>query len=520
MSQKKILKEGKYKSYDWANKPVIAESLFREYDLRNPIKPMLKGGKEVPAGINAEGFRVLGQAYGTYVQQILKQEKIVVASDYRSYSRGLTYAFIAGVLATGVDVVDIGTKLTPALYFAQYHFDLPGGAMITASHNDNGWAGLKIAKGLSKTFEPDDIIEYKDIVYGEKFAQGQGSYERHYDLKTDYVQDIVDRLKPACGQKKLKVVISGGNGGGGIFLEETLTALGFNIIPINNELDWEFPHFNPNPEHLEFMHSLSKKVKEEGADLGLSVDGDGDRLGVVNEKGEEVFSDRIGLFIARYLSEDSKQKKRKIIIDVKSTGAYKQDPVLQKSQAEIIFCKTGHSYVKAATQEHDALAGFEKSGHFFLRDKYGRGYDDGILSAAWVATILSCSDKTLSQELAQQPKSYQSPTLEPAVNDDKEKYEIVDKVIKYFRDLQKNKEKFAGLKIEDLITVNGVRFMLTGGAWGLVRASSNQPNLVITCESFNTKREMYDIMAAIQEHLEQYNIGEYDQEMPLYKDEN
>ena len=519
MVDKKILKECKYKSYDWANKPVITESLFREYDLRNPIKPMLKGGKEVPASINAEGFRVLGQSYGTYVQRKLKQEKIVVASDYRSYSRGLTYAFSTGVLASGIDVVDIGTKLTPVLYFAQYSLDLPGGAMITASHNDNGWAGLKVAKGLSKTFGPEDVIEYKDIVYSEKYSEGQGTYARKHGFKEDYIKDIVDSLKPALGKKKLKIVISGGNGGGSIFLAEALNALGFNIIPINNELDWEFPHFNPNPEHLEFMRSLGKKVKEEGADLGLSVDGDGDRLGVVNEKGEEVFSDRIGLFVARYLCQDADKKEQKIIIDVKSTGAYKQDKVLQDSQAEIIFCKTGHSYVKAATQEHDALAGFEKSGHFFLRDKYGRGYDDGILSTAWVATILSRSDKTLSEELAQQPKSYQSPTLEPSVNDDKEKYETADKVIAHFENLQKKKEKFAGLKIEELITVNGIRFMLEGGAWGLVRASSNQPNLVITCESFNTKREMYDIMEAIQEHLKQYNIGEYDQEMPPYEEE-
>ncbi|MBU1178704.1 phosphomannomutase/phosphoglucomutase [Patescibacteria group bacterium] len=515
---KNILLKSKYKSSDWANRPVIAKSLFREYDLRNPIKPMLKGGKEVPASINAEGFRVLGQAYGTYAQKKLEQKKIVVANDYRSYSRGLTYAFITGVLATGIDVVDIGTQLTPVLYFAQYHLDLPGGAMITASHNDNGWSGLKIAKGLSQTFGPDDIIEYKDLVYGEKFATGAGNYQREDGLRDDYIKDIVDKLKPTLGNRKLKIVISGGNGGGGIFLEKVLTDLGFTIIPVNNDPDWDFPHFNPNPEHLEFLRSLGKKVKAEQADLGLSIDGDGDRLGVVNNKGEEVFSDRIGLFIARYLVEDTQRAKQNIIIDVKSTGAYQQDSILKKQQTNVIFCKTGHSYVKTATQENDALAGFEKSGHFFLRDKYGRGYDDGVLSAAWVATILSHSDKSLADLLAEQPKSYQSPTLEPAVNNDKEKYEIVDQVIKYFQGLQKDKKKFAGLAITELITVNGIRFMLEGGAWGLVRASSNQPNLVITCESFNTRREMYDIMEATQEHLASYNIGEYDQEMPPYED--
>jgi len=519
MSEKRILKECKFKSYDWASEPVIAESLFREYDLRNPIKSVVKGGKPVPASVNEEGFRILGQAYGTYVQKKLKSKKIIVANDYRYYSRGLAYAFITGVLATGVDVIDIGTQLTPVLYFSQYHFDLPGGVMVTASHNDNGWAGLKVAKGPSQTFEPDDIIEYKKLVYSEDFLSGQGKYERVYDFKDIYLQDMAEKVKPSLGDKKLKVVISGGNGGGGPYLAELFEQLGFEVIPVHNELDWDFPKFNPNPEHLEFLKALGDKVKESKADLGIGTDGDGDRLGVVDDQGKEIFADRIGLLIARYLAESSQQKDQKVIIDVKSTGAYALDPVLKKYNSKIIFCKTGHSYVKAATQKHDAIMGAEKSGHFFLRGECGRGYDDSTLSATWVATILTNSDKSLSEMIAEQPKSYQSPTLEPSVENDKEKYVIVDKVIAHFESLKAKGEKFAGLAIEDLITVNGVRFILEGGAWGLVRASSNQPNLVITCESFNTKREMYDIMEAIQKHLENYDLGEYDQEMPPYEEE-
>ncbi|NQV13248.1 MAG: phosphomannomutase/phosphoglucomutase [Parcubacteria group bacterium] len=519
MEERKILKDCEYKSYDWANKPVIAESLFREYDLRNPIQTMTDGDKTTPASVNIDGYRVLGQAYGTYVQQKLKQNKIVVANDYRSYSRGLAYAFITGMLASGVDVIDIGTQLTPVLYFAQYHFDLLGGVIITASHNDNGWAGLKIAKGLSQTFEPDDIIEYKKMVYAGKFLSGQGNYARVYDFKDVYLKDIEEKVKPWLGKKKLKIVVSGGNGGGGLYLEELLTKLDFEVVPIYNKLDWDFPNFNPNPEHLKFLELLGEEVRKVGADFGIGTDGDGDRLGLVDENGKEIFADRAGLFIARYLVENTPEPKQKIIVDVKSTGASTLDPVLQKHKTEVIFWKTGHSYIKAATQKHNALAGFERSGHFFLRGKYGRGYDDGTLSAAWIAIILSNSDKPLSVMVADQPNSYQSPTLSPAVKDDKEKYEIVDKVTAYFKNLQEKGEKFAGLAIEDLITVNGVRFVFEDGAWGLIRASSNLPTLVITCESFNTKREMYNIMEAIQDHLKQYDIGKYDQEMPPYEKE-
>lgn len=521
MKKKRILKECRHKSYDWASKPVILDSMFREYDLRNPISDVEKGGKPVLAGVNADGFRALGQAYGTYAQKVLKQEKIVVANDYRYYARGMAYAFITGALSTGVDVIDIGTQITPALYFAQYHFDLAGAAMITSSHNDNGWSGIKLAKGLSQTFEPEDIMAYKKLVYSEDYLEGQGSYERAYGFKDTYVADLYKTVKGSMGKRKLKIVISGGNGGGGTYLEELFSKLGFDVVPVMNELDWDFPNGNPNPEHIAFLNGMKDKVREEKADFGVGVDGDGDRIGVVNEKGEEVFADRVGLMIARYLLEDSKEKGRNFVIDVKATGAYAIDPILKKYDTGVIFVKTGHSYVKAGTQQHDSLAGFEKSGHFFLRGKYGRGYDDSLISAAWVAMLLSGSKKALSELIDEQPKSYQSLTLEPSVTDDVVKYEIMEKILKHFQDLHKKGEKFAGLGIEELITVNGVRFILEGGAWGLVRASSNQPNMVITAESFRTRREMYDIIEAIQEVLAGYDdIGEYDQAMPPYEGED
>jgi len=519
MEKEKILKEAEFKSFDWANTPIITESLFREYDLRSSTIPLTKGGKKVKPGINEDGFRIIGQAYGTYVQKKLNQKKIVVSNDYRSYSRGLAYAFIAGVMSTGVDVIDIGVSLTPVLYFSQYHFKLDGAAIITASHNDNGWAGIKLAKGLSKTFEPDDIVEFKKLVYSNEFVKGTGSYERFYDIKGIYIKDIIDKYKKLIGKRKLKIVVSTANGGAGEFLPYLIKQLGFEVIENNCNLDWDFPKFNPNPENIKFLEEFGKVVVENKADLGIATDGDGDRFGVVNEKGKEIFSDRAGLFIARFLTE--KVKNKPVVIDVKSTGAYAIDPILKKNNIEVVFSKTGHSYVKSMTQKIDALAGFEKSGHFFLRQEFGRGYDDGCLSAAVFCMILSNYDEPLTELISQQPKSFQSPTMEPAVADDKVKYEIVEKVTEQLLELKEKGEKFAGKNIKEIITVNGARVILEDGSWGLVRASSNQPVLVVVIESFSDRKLMYSIFDEIQKHLKKHGIKkeDYDQLLPPYKEE-
>jgi phosphomannomutase / phosphoglucomutase len=515
----RILKDAVYKSIEWADQPVIAESLFREYDLRSPTVPLSKGGKQQPAGINADGMRVLGQAYGTYVQRELKQSKIVVGNDYRSYSRGLTYAFITGVLSTGVDVVDIGTTLTQVVYFAQYHFKLPGAAMITSSHNDNGWCGIKLANGLSRTFEPKDILAFKELVYSGEFIQGAGRFERFDGIKDIYLSDVLARFVPLGGKRRLRIVVSTANGGGGPYLPELLRRMGHEIVEVNCELDWDFPKFNPNTEDIKFLHELGTEVVARKADLGVGTDGDGDRFGVVDEKGQEIFSDRAGLFLARALS--GKVPNKPIVIDVKSTGAYQIDPVLKKNKARVIFSITGHSYVKAKTREVDALAGFEKSGHFFLRAPFGYGYDDGCVAAAAFCAVLSLSATALSAHIAEQPRSFQSPTMSPSVSDDKVKYEITTQMLSGFQAMQKKGEKLAGQRIKELITVNGVRFVLEDGSWGLVRASSNQPVLTIVVESFSTRKLLYQIFDEIQRRLEKYGVKRenYDQLLPEYRGE-
>jgi phosphomannomutase/phosphoglucomutase len=514
-----ILKQAKYKSIEWMNCPVIAESLFREYDLRNPMKPLMKGNSEVPASVNENGFRVLGQAFGTYVQQKMNQKKVIVCNDYRYYSRSMAYAFITGLMSTGIHVVDIGTALTPVLYFSQYHLKNEAAAMITASHNDNGWTGLKLANGYTKTFEPEHILEFKKIVYSGEFISGNGSYEVYEGIKDAFVNDITSRCNKYKGSRKLKVAVACGNGGPSEFLPDIIEKLGFDVIKVHCDLDWDFPYFNPNPENLEFLRDLGKQVKENNCDLGIAADGDGDRFGVVDETGHEIFSDRAGLFIARFIA--SKNPNRKMVIDVKSTGAFALDSVLKENNIDVRFTKTGHSYVKASSRNLDAIAGFEKSGHFFLRGDFGYGYDDACLSAATFCSILSTTDKKVSELLSEQPKSFQSPTMEPHVANDTIKYEISDAITSEFLDMKKNDKTFAGQKIKDIITVNGARVILEDGSWGLVRASSNQPVLAVVIESFSSKKVMYDIFDEIQSHLSKHNVKveDYDQTLPPYNGE-
>lgn len=493
----KPLKQGKYKSEDWANKPVILDSMFREYDLRNSMIPQVKGGKEVEAGINVDGYKALGQAYGTWVKS-KKGKKIVVCNDYRSYSRGNSFAFITGVLSTGIDVIDVGMGITPMLYFAQYNLKCEFGAMITASHNDNGWTGVKIAKGYSKTFESEDIIVFKKLVYSGKFSSGKGSYKQVDTIKEKFIVDVVKRYKPLMGKRKLKVVVATGNGGAGVFLPEVFKRLGCTVIESNCTLDWDFPHFNPNPEDIAFLKSMGSIVKKHNADIGVAADGDGDRFGCVDEKGNVVYADRAALAIARFIAK----KHSTFVIDVKSTGAFAKDPVLKEKNCNVVFTKTGHSYVKAKSNEVKALAGFEKSGHFFLGGKYGRLYDDACTSSAMFAVVLSNYTKSVSELIKEQPKSYQTPTMAPSVKDDTEKYAIMKRLVSTL----KKTKTFAGKKVVDAITINGIRLVLEDGSWALVRASSNQPVLTVVIESFTSKKDVEKLFDEMLKYLKEEGI--------------
>ena len=264
-------------------------------------------------------------------------------------------------------------------------------------------------------------------------------------------------------------------------------------------LDYTFPKYNPNPEDLKMLNAISKCVKENKADIGFGFDGDGDRVGVIDNKGNEIFSDKIGLLIARNLSK--KYMNSTFIVDVKSTSLYEQDKVLLKNKCKTIYWKTGHSHIKRKVNNEKALAGFEKSGHFFFNKPLGYGYDDGINSAIQICHLLNNENKKIDEITNELPKTFQTPTMAPFCKDE-EKYEVVDNLLKKFKILKNENIKIDGLKIEKILTVNGIRFSLSDGSWGLIRASSNKPSLVIVTESPTSDKRKKEIFNFIDNLLQ------------------
>jgi phosphomannomutase/phosphoglucomutase len=348
-------------------------------------------------------------------------------------------------------------------------------------------------------------------VMGAKFAPYHegGRYIYVPDMPERYMADL---LKHAKLRRKLKAVVSCGNGTAGAFAPRVLAELGCEVIPLNCELDYTFPAHNPNPEDLSMLNATRDAVLQHQADLALVFDGDGDRCGVVDNKGDAIYADKVGVMLARDIS--ALNKDAHFVVDVKSTGLFQTDPVLKENGAKTVYWKTGHSYIKRYSHETGALVGFEKSGHFFFNPPLGRGYDDGLVAALAVLDMLDRNpDKTLADLKDALPRTWQSPTMSPHCADEV-KYEVVDRVVKHFEKVAANGGKLAGQKIRELITVNGIRIVLDDGTWGLVRASSNKPELVVVVESPTSEANMRAIFAEIDAELaKQPEVGEYNQKI-------
>ena len=473
---------------------------FREYDARWIYEK----------DINEEGITDLGKGLGTQIKRHTKKEnpRVIVGHDYRSYSEKIKSALKKGLVSTGCYVEDIGLSLSPMVYFAQFNLDSDAVAMVTASHNENGWTGVKmgIKKGL--THAPEEMKELKEITLKKNFITGKGSEKQIKDFDKIYKEDLINKNRL---NKRIKAVVACGNGTAGIFAPDILRGIGCDVIELDCNLDWDFPKYNPNPEDLKMLHEIAKSVKDNNADIGFGFDGDGDRVGVIDNLGNEIFSDKIGLLIARNLSNDYKNSK--FIVDVKSTGLYSTDKILIKNQCETLYWKTGHSHIKRKVYNEKALAGFEKSGHFFFNQPLGYGYDDGINSAIQVCHLLNNQDKKISELIKELPTTYQSPTMAPFCKDE-EKYALVDDMVKEFKKIKDQKIKIDNQIIKEVITVNGIRFSFEDGSWGLIRASSNKPSLVVVTESPTSDDRKKNIFKFIDEILQKTGkIGDYDQKI-------
>ena len=473
---------------------------FREYDARWIYNK----------DINSEGIINLGKGLGTQIKKHTTKEnpRVIVGHDYRSYSEEIKTALKKGLISTGCFIEDIGLSLSPMVYFAQFNLNADAVAMVTASHNENGWTGVKmgIIKGL--THAPEEMNELKEITLSQNFSKGNGREKLIKDFDKVYKNNLIGNNKI---NKKIKAVVACGNGTAGIFAPDILRGIGCEVVELDCNLDWTFPKYNPNPEDLEMLHAIVKSVKDNNADIGFGFDGDGDRVGVIDNEGNEIFSDKIGLLIARNLSNS--HKKSKFIVDVKSTGLYATDKILNKNQCETLYWKTGHSHIKRKVHNEKALAGFEKSGHFFFNQPLGYGYDDGINSAIQVCHLLNNQDKKMSEIIKELPITYQSPTMAPFCKDE-EKYNVVDEMTREFKKIKDDRIKIDNQEIKEIITVNGVRFSFEDGSWGLIRASSNKPSLVVVTESPTSDERKLNIFKFIDKTLiKTGKIGEYDQKI-------
>lgn len=424
------------------------KTIFKKYDVRGVY------GTE----LYDEGAEAIGKAFGTYIQE-KGEKRTVVGMDNRTSSPAIKQKVVAGLLSTGVDVVDLELVTTPIFYFATEDLNIPAGMMVTASHNPAEYNGLKI-QFKDGTLYGEELLKIRDMAVSGSFKTGTGTLT-HHSPAWRYFEMITGKIKL---ERKLKVVIDAGNGTAGLFAPALFEKLGCDVIPLYCDSDPSFPNHFPDPTREANMMDLVRTVKEQKADLGLGFDGDGDRLGVVDEKGNIIWGDMMMILFWREILPQ--YPGADVIIEVKCSDLLVRE--VEKLGGKPFFYKTGHSLIKAKMKEIGAVFTGEMSGHMFFADEY-YGFDDAFYAAGRLLRIVSRSDKTLSQLLADVPKAFITPELRVSCPEqEKEKY-----VQKAKADLQTN--------ANNIIDVDGVRACFDDG-WGLVRASNTGPELIVRCE--------------------------------------
>jgi phosphomannomutase/phosphoglucomutase len=484
---------------DYERLALVKPTGFREYDARWLFGPEL----------NLNGVRQVGRAFGTLVQERAARPEVVTGHDFRAYSGAVKQALTVGLMDAGLTVHDIGLALSPMAYFAQFALDVPAVAMVTASHNENGWTGFKLGLSPPVTLGPEEMTALKDITLnGKAKSRGGGRLVEVTDTPERYMADVARGPKLT---RPVRVVCACGNGTAGAFAPEVLARIGCEVVPLDCTPDHSFPRYNPNPEDVKMLTAMAEAVARSGADLALGFNGDGDRCGIVDNEGKAVFADKVGVLIARDIV--SSRHGAAFVVDVKSTSLFEIDPVLTAAGAKVEYWKTGHSYMKRRVHETGAAAGFEKSGHYFFAPPIGRGYDDGLVSGIAICRMLDRAGKSMADLVRSLPQTWSTPTMSPHCADEV-KYGVIDRVTEMYEKRQRGREPVAGRRIISLSTVNGVRVTLDDGTWGLVRASSNKPELVIVCESPSSQAMMRAIFNDIDATLAGFpEIGAYNQKI-------
>jgi len=446
--------------------------MFREYDIR---------GRVSDAELNANSGKLIGKAYGTFLHR-RGVDTAVVGYDCRVGSEEIKQGVVDGILSTGCKIIDLGMCTTPMMYWAQYFFNVMGGAMITGSHNPKGWSGLKLAHGLSYTLIGKELEELVASIEKEDFIEGSGEREP-VSILDDFAKDLTGRVNI---KKPFRVVVDAGNGVAGMVAPVVLRKAGCEVIEQFCDLDPEFPNHDPDPALKATVEILGKRVVEEKADAGFAFDGDGDRLGVVDEKGQVIWPDRYMILLSRQILE--KSPGAKIVFDVKCSQALEED--ISAHGGQPIMWKTGHSHIKAKLHEVKGLLAGEMSGHIFYVDNF-YGFDDGIYAGLRFAEYVSSQEDSLSRIIEKAPYYISTPTIHVDCPDT-EKYRVVDELTRRF------KKDFG-----KVIDINGARVMFDDG-WGLVRASSNMPQLVLRFEA-KTEKRLEEIKSLFRKYMDEHD---------------
>lgn len=429
-------------------------NIFRQYDIRGVVK----------TDLTDEVITDIGRGFGTYLAS-MGYRSVTIGRDNRHSSRGFRDAIISGLVSTGCNVTDLGLIPTPLLYFSLYHLKPNGGVMITGSHNPPEFNGFKLCVGKTSIYG-EEIQNIRKIIESRDFASGKGSVSE-FNIVRPYIQFVKEKI--AFDRKDIRVVVDAGNGTAGIIAPLLLRAIGCEVKELYCNLDGSFPNHFPDPTIEENLNELRKVVISNNADIGIAYDGDADRIGVVDEKGNIIWGDHLMILFAREIIK--KRPGAKIIFEVKCSQNL-HDEIIKYGGVPIMW-KTGHSLIKEKMHTEKALLAGEMSGHIFFADNY-LGYDDAIYASCRIIQILSNSTVGLYSMLSNVPKVYSTPEIRVECPDE-DKFSIVDELRDYFKDRY------------NVIDIDGVRIIFEDG-WALVRASNTQPVLVLRFEAKSEAR--------------------------------
>jgi phosphomannomutase/phosphoglucomutase len=447
--------------------------VFRQYDIRGHAK----------RDFDDAFVRALGLSLGTFYSK-RGLRRVAVGRDCRLSSPRLHGALCEGLLETGLHVVDVGIGPTPLLYFAVHDLDLDGGIQITGSHNPPDENGFKMMMGKDSLYG-DDIVELRAVMESEQFHRGAGGILETVDPTPAYVEKAASDIQ--LGRTDIRFAIDAGNGAGGPLALETMKALGLNPVAMLCEMDGTFPVHHADPTEPETLEMLKARVLEDGLELGFAYDGDADRVGVIDARGEVIWGDKLMIILSRALL--AKHPGATIIGEVKCSQTMYDDIEAQGGRG--ILWKTGHSLIKAKMKEERALLAGEMSGHIFFADRY-YGFDDAIYATLRVLEIISHSDVPLHEMLSNVPQTFATPEIRVEC-DDAHKFDLVQQMVNYYR------------PTHDLVDIDGARIQFDGG-WALVRASNTQAVLVLRFEA-DSERQLAAIRGEVESVLERFRSG-------------